>query len=102
MTNDSLGRLYIQREAVLSLYGSGRRTRRSPFRGDAKASSPESILTIVVMDSGLALRSAPRNDEGYVPGGDAGIRRSSRTSTHQCPAAPKILALADFEDDVWR
>src|SRR5207253_8174877 len=32
------------------------------FRGDATASSPESITTIGSMDSGLALRGVPRND----------------------------------------
>ncbi|GIQ77326.1 hypothetical protein BraRD5C2_57750 [Bradyrhizobium sp. RD5-C2] len=31
--------------------------------GHREAMSPESVLTIVVMDSGLALR-APRNDDG--------------------------------------
>jgi hypothetical protein len=32
--------------------------------GRRKAASPESITTIVSMDSGLAPRGAPRNDEG--------------------------------------
>src|SRR5450432_3112268 len=37
----------------------------SSFRGASLGASPESILPIVVMDSGLALR-APRNDEAVV------------------------------------
>src|SRR5258708_32999242 len=38
------------------------RIRMSSFRDAPLGAGPESILTIVVMDSGLALR-APRNDE---------------------------------------
>jgi error-prone DNA polymerase len=33
------------------------------FRGDAEASNPESITTIVSMDSGPAPRGASRNDD---------------------------------------
>jgi hypothetical protein len=37
----------------------------SLFRG-VRSTSPESILTIVVMDSGLAPSGAPRNDDGWI------------------------------------
>jgi hypothetical protein len=39
-----------------------RQTRMPSFRDAPLGAGPESILTIVVMDSGLALR-APRNDD---------------------------------------
>ncbi len=53
------------------------------FRG-AHSASPESILPIVVMDSGLALR-APRND---------GELWAACFSTHEIPSSPRLRARA--------
>jgi len=54
--------------------------------GRREATSPESITTIVSMDSGLAPRGAPRNDEE----GRAGALRPQRVLLH--------LAAADVEE----
>jgi hypothetical protein len=62
------------------------------FRGAPLGASPESILTIVVMDSGFALR-APRNDERGGPTREKAARRANHQfSVH--PPNEKYFAFA--------
>jgi hypothetical protein len=70
----------------------------SSFRDAPLGAGPESIFTIVVMDSGLDAAHRPGMTKEVKLGTDALVNPSS----NQRPATPEIRALADFKYDIRR
>src|SRR5690349_17685875 len=90
---------------VYSKQGSPTATTPFVIPGCAEGAGPESVLTIVVMDSGLALR-APRNDERRMRGAASinqpPVQRRQKTVVENLRRSRPLLELVVLSDLVDR